>query len=122
MFAHVSSPRVYNFCEQTSLDELKALIARARLFISGDTGPLYIAEALGVPTIDIVGPVSERDQPPNNPPRHIVIAPPRDAPAMHALNSRIHDAAEVHRQAAATTVAEVVAAIDVMLLHVVPRE
>ena len=34
------------------------------LFISVDTGPIYIAEAFNVPTVDIVGPVDENVQPP----------------------------------------------------------
>ena len=47
-----------------SLDELKALIQRLSLFISVDTGPIYIAEAFDVPTIDIIGPMDENEQPP----------------------------------------------------------
>jgi ADP-heptose:LPS heptosyltransferase len=33
-----------------------AVLKRARLFISGDTGPLHIAAGLGVPTIGLFGP------------------------------------------------------------------
>src|SRR3989344_2119063 len=47
-----------------SIEELKALVKCLDLFISADTGPIYIAEAFGVPTVDIVGPVDEREQPP----------------------------------------------------------
>jgi len=46
------------------LEEVKALISRMSLFISVDTGPIFIAEAFEVPTIDIVGPVDENVQPP----------------------------------------------------------
>jgi heptosyltransferase III len=35
-----------------------ALLARARIFISGDTGPLHFAAGLGVPTISLFGPTS----------------------------------------------------------------
>jgi len=61
--------------EQTLMDELKkiapdapilpvipdlalflAVLKRARVFISGDTGPLHFAAALGVPTIALFGP------------------------------------------------------------------
>jgi ADP-heptose:LPS heptosyltransferase len=35
-----------------------AVLKRARLFISGDTGPLHLAAGLGVPTIALFGPSS----------------------------------------------------------------
>jgi heptosyltransferase-1 len=43
---------------QTSLLELAALCERARLMVAGDTGPLHLAAALGVPTVAILGPTS----------------------------------------------------------------
>lgn len=46
-----------------SLEEIFALIERFRLFISVDTGPFYIANALGVPVINIAGPVDIEEQP-----------------------------------------------------------
>jgi heptosyltransferase-1 len=39
-----------------SLTQLIALIRRARLFIGGDTGPMHLAAALGVPVVGIFGP------------------------------------------------------------------
>jgi len=38
------------------LDLLVAVLAQARLFISGDTGPMHFAAALGVPTLSLFGP------------------------------------------------------------------
>jgi ADP-heptose:LPS heptosyltransferase len=35
-----------------------AVLARAGVFISGDTGPLHLADGLGVPTISLFGPTS----------------------------------------------------------------
>ncbi len=40
----------------TSLAELVGLISLATLFISNDTGPMHIANALGVPVVAIFGP------------------------------------------------------------------
>ncbi len=40
----------------TDLPTFLAMLKRARLFISGDTGPLHFAAGLGVPTIGLFGP------------------------------------------------------------------
>jgi heptosyltransferase-1 len=39
-----------------SITELLALTRRARLFVGGDTGPMHLAAALGVPVVAIFGP------------------------------------------------------------------
>lgn len=39
-----------------TLGELIALTRRARLFVGGDTGPVHIAAALGIPVVAIYGP------------------------------------------------------------------
>jgi lipopolysaccharide heptosyltransferase I len=41
---------------RTSLRELVPYIRKARLFISGDSGPLHLASACGVPVVGIFGP------------------------------------------------------------------
>jgi lipopolysaccharide heptosyltransferase II len=41
---------------QTSLAELVALLARCDLVVSGDTGPLHIAGAVGTPVVGLYGP------------------------------------------------------------------
>lgn len=58
-----------------SISELIALMRRARLFIGGDTGPLHLAAALGVPVVAIFGPT---DPARNGPYRtqHIVLRNP----------------------------------------------
>lgn len=40
----------------TSIDELATLLGGAEIVIAGDTGPLHLAAALGVPVIGIYGP------------------------------------------------------------------
>jgi lipopolysaccharide heptosyltransferase I len=42
----------------TGLPELVALLRRASLMVSGDTGPLHIAGALGVPIVALFGPTT----------------------------------------------------------------
>jgi ADP-heptose:LPS heptosyltransferase len=39
----------------TSLVELAAVLARAKLFVGGDTGPLHLAAALGTPCVALFG-------------------------------------------------------------------
>jgi heptosyltransferase I len=47
-----------------SLTQLIAFTRRARLFIGGDTGPMHLAAALGVPVVGIFGPTDpERNGP-----------------------------------------------------------
>jgi heptosyltransferase-2 len=41
---------------RTSVRELMAVIARCRLFLTNDTGPMHIAAAFGVPIVAIFGP------------------------------------------------------------------
>ena len=43
-----------------SLEELKALVARARLVLSNDTGPRHVAVALGRPVVVLMGPTDPR--------------------------------------------------------------
>jgi heptosyltransferase-1 len=42
----------------SSLTELMALMRRVRLFIGGDTGPMHLAAALGIPVVAIFGPTN----------------------------------------------------------------
>ncbi len=85
------------FKQTLSLEELKALISKLDLFISVDTGPIYIAEAFKIPTIDIVGPMSEEEQPPRGPLNEVVVAS-RDEPVIHIMNARLYDKVEARRQ------------------------
>lgn len=45
---------------RTTLPELTALMRRARLMISNDTGPLHLAVAVGTPTVSMFGPTDPR--------------------------------------------------------------
>jgi heptosyltransferase-3 len=57
------SARILEFGE-FDLAELRALVARSRLFIGGDTGPLHIAATTATPIVGIFGPtLTERSAP-----------------------------------------------------------
>lgn len=52
----------------TDLHELRALIARAAVYIGGDTGPMHIATTTATPIVAIIGPtLGERSSPWRNP-------------------------------------------------------
>lgn len=46
---------VYNLIGKTSIKEMCAIIEGSQLFIGGDTGPMHIANACGVPLIALFG-------------------------------------------------------------------
>lgn len=94
-----------------SIDELKACIAQLDLFVGVDTGPIYIAEALKVPLVDIIGPVSEKEQPPLVPYARLVYLKDRKKPEIHIMNSRVYNVAEARRQIEEITVEMVLDAI-----------
>jgi heptosyltransferase-1 len=49
-------PEAVDLCGKTSLSELAALIRRARLCVTNDSGPMHLAAALGTPVVAIFGP------------------------------------------------------------------
>lgn len=68
-----------------SLEELPSLMKRFNLFISSDTGPIHIADALGVSLIDIIGPVDPADQAPQGENRIILKPPETIKPTIFAM-------------------------------------
>jgi len=53
-----------NSSRKFSLSEIPALFKYFNLFISVDTGSLYIANAMNIPVVDIAGPIDIYEQPP----------------------------------------------------------
>jgi len=115
MLAHVRTPARISYTGSLSVDELKAYIAELDLFVAVDTGPIYIAEAFGIPTVDITGPVDEREQPPVGD-KHVVVVPPAPRmPQMHVMNARSSDPSEARRQIESITLDVVSEACDTLL-------
>ena len=50
-----------NLAGKTSLEELMSLISNLDMFITGDSGPMHIAAAFGIPTISIFGPTNDKE-------------------------------------------------------------
>jgi len=53
-----SNGNAINMAGKTNLKELAALIAKAKFFVSNDTGPMHIAAALNIPVFAIFGPAN----------------------------------------------------------------
>lgn len=68
-----------------SLEELPSLVKRLKLYIAVDTGPIYIAHALGVPLVDIVGPCDPGEQPPQDSKSILIVPPPSIKPSSFVM-------------------------------------
>lgn len=97
-FSETENKNIIDTIGDFSIDELKAVISKLDLFISVDTGPVYIAEAFDVPTINIIGPVDEREQPPVSDKNIVLYDKNRTEAAIHILNARDYDEKEARRQ------------------------
>jgi lipopolysaccharide heptosyltransferase II len=96
------------------LQDLPDLLSRLTLLISADSGPLHIAEAVGVPAVIIGGPadLSERDLRTE----HILVQPDLPCvPCVSAFAAPYACPLQHHRCIEDTTVAEVWAAVGTML-------
>lgn len=98
---------------QFKLQELAALLKPCVGFISVDTGPLYVADAMGVPVVDIAGPVDCVTQHPIG--RYVIVTPPskpaRTEP-VRMFHAGTKDEGHFRQMAEAITVEQVTTAID----------
>jgi ADP-heptose:LPS heptosyltransferase len=64
--------------EPRSFDDLLALMARASVFVSSDSGPLHAASLSGVPAVQLVGPTDPVQNEPwrESPSRRVRVALP----------------------------------------------
>lgn len=61
---------------RTTIADLTALVAGARLVVAGDTGIAHVATAYGVPSVTLFGPVGPAQWGPPYDPRHVVLTDP----------------------------------------------
>jgi ADP-heptose:LPS heptosyltransferase len=95
-----------------SLRALIGALSRAKLLVSVDTGPLYIAHALGVPVVDIIGPVDPREQPPPEGPTVAHVRAPGIEPSSFVAETLRHSTADQRASLENTTVDMVMQGID----------
>src|SRR5215217_2865902 len=94
---------------KTTLDQITAVLDRADLIVTNDTGPAHIGSALGRPTIVIFGPTNPLTTRPFAPDAEVVRHPPECAPCM------LRDCPIDHRCMTAITVDEVFERSQVLL-------
>jgi ADP-heptose:LPS heptosyltransferase len=96
---------------RTRLGETAAMLRRCRLLISGDTGPLHMAVALGVPTVGLFGPTNPGKYGPWR--GHDRASRPDDRPALAAVLRHPEPCGECDRPCVHTiSVAECLAAAE----------
>ncbi|MHB1330558.1 MAG: glycosyltransferase family 9 protein [Minisyncoccota bacterium] len=83
--------KIINLVTKLNIEELKAFMFKMNMFISVDTGPIYIAESFDVPTVDIIGPIDENEQPPRGAMHKWVVSPTRKEPLLSVFNARVYD-------------------------------
>jgi lipopolysaccharide heptosyltransferase II len=77
---------------ETGLGELAVIMARSRLVIGVDSGPLHLAVSQGVPTIHLYGPVSHRAFGPwGDPRRHVVLVSAMECVPCERLDYKLEE-------------------------------
>ena len=85
-----------NLCGQTTTAEMVGVLSRLRLLVTGDSGPMHVAAALGVPVVAVFGPTDWRETAPVGGPNRLVREPVhcspcklRECPIDHRCMTRI---------------------------------
>ena len=69
-------------CGETSLGELVGVLARVRLLLTNDSGPMHVAAALGVPVVAVFGPTDWRETGPVGERHRLVREPVHCSPCL----------------------------------------
>ena len=104
-------------CSWTTIDEIKALVSKMDMTVSVDTGPIFIAEACGVPTIDIGGVIHPTDMAPNDGIFHVLITYDGE-PLLWSMNSRVYDHEAARKGVESITVDTVIGVTDELIKRI----
>ncbi len=86
--------------ETLKLSHFAALVRRAHVFCSGDTGPMHIASAMGAPVVAIFGGTDPAKHAPFRKPSELLYEGPKDFPAAMDLATATKHLAAVSDEAA----------------------
>lgn len=87
LLACLPKERLIDTTGQWSLDELPSLLAGLDCFVGVDSGATYMADALGVPVVDFMGPADAEDQRPIGPRAIVIPSAEPCAPCSHAFDA-----------------------------------
>ena len=79
--------RVVDTTGQWALDELPVLLGAIDCFVGVDSGATYMADALGVPVVDFMGPADHQDQRPIGRQAVVIRSAEPCAPGSHAFDA-----------------------------------
>ncbi len=99
-------------CGRSDLLTLAALLERMSLFITGDTGPMHLAAAIGTPLVAVFGPSDPRRWGPLSPRARIVASGVDCRPCNRIRRPPARCRHKVPECLAAVSVAQVVAAVE----------
>ncbi len=85
--AHLPYGRVVDTTGQWPLNELPALLGVLDCFVGVDSGATYMADALGVPVVDFMGPADAEDQRPIGEHAIVIRSAEPCAPCSHAFDA-----------------------------------
>lgn len=79
--------RLIDTTGQWSLEKLPALLAKLNCFVGVDSGATYMADAVGVPVVDFMGPADPLDQRPMGQAAVVIKSDEPCAPCSHAFDA-----------------------------------
>ena len=83
-------PASTNLAGALSIEELLALLERAALLVTNDSGPLHLASALGAPTVALFGPETPVMYGPLSPGAVTFYRPPPCSPCINVHENKMH--------------------------------
>lgn len=87
LLAKLPSGRVIDATGRWRLDDLPALLAGLDVFVGVDSGATYLADAVGVPVVDYMGPADADDQRPLGPRAVVIRSTETCAPCSHTFDA-----------------------------------
>jgi ADP-heptose:LPS heptosyltransferase len=115
ILTRLGSERVIDATGRWTLEDLPALLAQLDAYVGVDSGVTYMADAAGVPVIDIMGPADPLDQRPLGAKAIVVPSEPECAPCSHAFDAP-YQCRHSHRACLNVSVADVISLLRSVII------
>lgn len=87
LLRQLPAARILNTTGLFTLSQLPAVLTRLDCFVGVDSGATYLADAVGVPVVDFMGPADADDQRPLGPDAFVIRSAEPCAPCSHAFDA-----------------------------------